>query len=131
MGFFFKDGARQTILGYEFAIDTGKYNPVCCKKPSYGTHEYNIIMNQVQPLIANEWIKQCHGPWGSVIVLAPKPHQEYVLQTDELIWRMCVSYQRLKAITKPFQYPIQRCDDATAFFAVGSCEVWIINLDAR
>ena len=49
---------------------------------------------------------------------------------NEFVLQMCVSHRRLNAITKPFQYPIQRCDDAITFVAVGSNEMWIINLDA-
>ena len=44
---------------------------------------------------------------------------------------MRVSYQRLNAITKPFQYYIQRCDYAITFVAVGSSEMWIITVDTR
>ena len=130
-GWFCKDGARRTILGYELAIDAGDSKPVCWKKPAYVPYEYKIVMDQVQKLLANGSIKQCHLPWGSIIVLAAKPHQKHVLQINGFIWRMCVSYWRLHAITKPFQYPIQQCDYAITFFAVGSSEMWIITLDAR
>ena len=92
---FCKEGARRTILDYEFAIDTSTSKPVCCKKPAYGPHESTIIMKQVQQLLANGWIKRCQGPWGSLIVLAAKPHQEHVTNIDNFIWRMCVSYHKL------------------------------------
>ena len=54
---FNKYGAQRTILGYEFSIDTDYSKPVCCKKPAYGPYKYNIIMYQVQKLLANGWIK--------------------------------------------------------------------------
>ena len=66
--FFCKYGARRMILEYEFAIDTGNYKPVCCKKPDYGPHESKIIIDQVQKLLTNGRIKQRHGPWGSIII---------------------------------------------------------------
>ena len=45
---------------------------------------------------------------------------------------MCVSYRKLNAVTKPFQFPIQRCD-AIIIIALGcgADEIWIISIDAR
>jgi hypothetical protein len=45
-------------------------------------------MAQLETLLANKWIKQCSGPWGSIIVLAPKPHQEDVEDINDFVWRM-------------------------------------------
>jgi hypothetical protein len=33
---FYKAGVCKTILGFEFAIDTGGSQPVCCRKPNTG-----------------------------------------------------------------------------------------------
>ena len=44
---------------------------------------------------------------------------------------MCVSYRKLSAVTKPFQFPIPRCDAVTFILGCGADEVWIISLDAR
>ena len=44
---------------------------------------------------------------------------------------MGVSYRRLIAITKPFQFPIPRCDDAIFILGDGAGIIWIISLDAR
>jgi hypothetical protein len=129
---FCNDGAKRTILGYEFAIDTGNHTPVCCKKPQYGPHESRIIMDNIETLKHNSWIKECAGPWGSIIVLAPKPHQEHVNDISDFVWRMCVSYRKLNSITKPFQYPIPRCDDAIDI--LGACigdVIYFIALDAK
>ena len=129
---FCKEGAKRTIIGYEFGIDTGNAKPVCCRKPSYGPYEAEIIMTFVRQLLGNEWISRCRGPWGSQIVLAQKPHQEHVTAIEEFIWRMCVSYRALNAVTKPFQYPIPRCDDSVTFIAVGANgDMYFISLDAR
>ena len=89
---FAKRGAKRTVIGYEFGIDTGNARPICCKKPSYGPYEAKIIMEQVEQLLKNGWIRRCENPWDSLIVLAPKPHQEYCADIDKFIWRMCVSY---------------------------------------
>ena len=128
---FCEEGARRTILGYEFAVDTGDAKPVCCKKPNYGPYESEIIMKSIRALLGNDWIELCFGAWGSSIVLAAKPHQEHVLDIKDFIWRMCVSYRKLNSITKPFQYPIPRCDDAISIMVVGTNCVWIITVDAR
>jgi hypothetical protein len=88
-------------------------------------------MKQVNALLDNDWIYECGGPYGSLIVLAPKPHQEHVNDINKFIWRMCVSYRQLNAITKPFEYPIPRCDDAITILIVGGDEIYIITVDAR
>ena len=128
---FAKSGAKRTILGYEFGIDTGGATPVCCRQPSYGPYESRIIMKQVEQLLHNEWIEECGGPWGSMIVLAQKPHQEHITDINEFVWRMCVSYRKLNSVTKPFQFPIPRCDDAINILGYGAGKIWIISLDAR
>ena len=74
---------------------------------------------------------QGEGLWGSMIVLAEKPHQENIVNKAYFIWRMCVSYRRLKVLTKPFQFPISRCDDAIIILDNGAGSIWIIILDAR
>ena len=67
----------------------------------------------MKALLANEWIERCAtGSWGSPLVLSPKPQQETIEDIDDLVWRMCVSYRGLNKVTKPFEYPIGRCDDA-------------------
>jgi len=128
---FCEEGAKRTILGYEFAIDTGDAKPVCCKKPNYGPYEAEIIMKQIRALLGNDWIELCFGPWGRAIVLAAKPHQEHIENIEDFIWRMCASYRKLNSVTKPFQYPIPQCDDAISIMVVGANCIWIITVDAR
>ena len=88
-------------------------------------------MNQIEALLYNEWIERCTGAWGSSIVLAPKPHQEHIRNIDDFEWKMCVFYRKLNGITKPFQFPISRCDDAITVLSWGAGEIWIISLDTR
>ena len=82
---FAQEGAIRPILGYEFGIDTDGAKPVCCRKPSYGPYESIIIMEQVTQLKANGWIERCEGPWGSMIVLTQKPHQEKVKNIKDFV----------------------------------------------
>ena len=103
-------GVKRTILGYKFGINTAGAKPVCCRKPLYGHYESKVILEQVRQLLMNGWIEKCERPWGSMVVLAQKPHQEHVTDIMKFVWRMCVSYRKLNAVTKPFQFPIPRCD---------------------
>ena len=128
---FAKKGAKRTILGYEFSIDTGAATPVSARNRQYGPHESIIMMEHIHALLKNGWIELCKGPWGSIIVLAPKPHQEHVTDIEDFVWRMCVSYRGLNAVTKPFTFPIPRCDDAISSLNVGPGDIWIITVDAR
>jgi hypothetical protein len=82
----------------------------------------------LQELEVQEVIEDDSGPYGAMIVLAAKTNQEHVHWT-EYVFRLCVSYRMLNAITRPFQYPIPRCDDEAE--AMGTCEVAITtDLDA-
>ena len=44
---------------------------------------------------------------------------------------MCVSFRGLNKVTKSFEYPILRCDEAISVFQVGSCLILIITVEAR
>ena len=46
-------------------------------------------MDQIKVLQGNDWIRECEGVWGSMIVLAAKPCQEHVIDTKDVILRMC------------------------------------------
>jgi hypothetical protein len=85
---FHEAGVRLLVLGFDFTIDTGGSQPVCCRKPNYGPHESDIIVKQQDVLIANGWIRKCYGPWGFLVVLAPEPHQEEIEKIEDFIWRM-------------------------------------------
>lgn len=102
---------KRPIRGYEFHIDTGTSKPIRCKQPRYGPLESKVIEKLVQELENKGIIEDDDGPYGSMIVLAGKPSQEHK-HWSEYIFRLCVSYRQLNAITRPFTYPIIRCDDA-------------------
>ena len=129
---FASEGVQRKILGFEFSIDTGDHTPVCCKKPVYGPHESVVIMEHIKTLLHNRWAKEIQGsPWGFPIVLAPKPHQEEVMNIDDYIWRMCVSYRGLNRITKVFAYPISRCDSSIEDMGDHVGTLYFISLDAK
>ena len=104
-----------------------------CKLPNYGPHESRIIMEHIKALKENQWIEECKGPWGSLIVLASKPHQEHVNDIKDFVWRVCVLYMALNAITKPFTYPIPQCDNAVSSLGIINFgdRILFISLDAK
>ena len=94
------------ILEYKFSIDTGDSTPVCCKKSHYGPHELVIIMKYIRVFLGNDWIEQCKSGLGLPKMLAPKPHQESIIDIEECLWWMYISYRRLSKVTQPLKYPI-------------------------
>ncbi len=125
-------GVIRPVLGYEFCIDTGVSPPVACRRQRYGIHESKIIEEQAAILRQNNWTRSCpSGGYCSLIVLAPKPHQESVTNILDFVWRMCVSYRGLNAVTSPFEYPIPRNDEALDNFGVGAGTLYWISVDAK
>jgi hypothetical protein len=109
-------GVKIPIQGYEMVIDTGKHRPIAVRKPHYGMHESPIMQKTIDKLLELGFIaRDSTSPWGFRITLAPKPHQESVVDIDDYIWRFCTNYIRLNMITRPAEYPIPRCDDAYQF----------------
>ena len=124
------EAIKRHILGYEFKIDTGTSKGVCCRPPSYGHYEGEIIMNHVRALLDNTWIRECiAGSYGVPIVLAPKPHQEEITDIKDFVWRMYVSYRALNKVTAPFEYHIGRCDDAIENLGDGAGKLYFISID--
>ncbi len=108
---FASEGLQNPIRGFQFSIDTGEREPVCCKPPRYGPHEARIIDKLSNQLDKMGITEDDFGPWGALCVLAAKPNQEHV-HWSEYVFRLCVSYRKLNAVTRPFAFPITRCDDA-------------------
>jgi len=111
--------------------------PVCCKPPRYGPHESIVMEKLVKHLDDNGLTEPDDGPWGALIVLAAKPNQDDT-PWHQYIWRLCVSFRRLNQVTKPFAFPIPRCDDAvseippTAKYFIAfdlDCGYWQILVD--
>ena len=62
-------------------------------------------------LLKNGLCEPDDGPYGFPSMLAAKPHQEHVHWLN-YIWQLCQNYQKLNAVTRPFTFPIPRCDEA-------------------
>ena len=85
----------------------------------------------IEALDASGLITDCTGPWGSLLLLAPKPHQEDCNDVKVFIWRLCVSYRPLNGITRSFEFPISRCADSIEELGDSCGILFIISLDAR
>ena len=101
---FCKEGIRKKIRGFVFHVDTGAAKPVCCKVPRYDKYESEIIRRLCHCLQQNGMIEPDDGPWGDLVVLAQKPHQQKVPWWD-FAWRLCLSFRKLNQITRPFAFP--------------------------
>ena len=117
---FTQEGMKKPIRGFQFNVDTGQVKPISCKPPRYGKHESRIITILAAKLEANGLIEDDDGPWGALVVLAAKPHQEHK-HWSEYIWRLCVSYRPINAITRPFIFPSRRCDDSAKDIGASTC----------
>jgi len=126
-------GVSRPVVNYEFCIDTGTSKPIACRPPRYGVHESQIMTKQLADLEDLSWISLFVGlsGWLSMIVLAPKPHQEHIENIDDFIWRLCVSYRGLNSATLVYSFPIPRCDEALDNFAPGSGRLYWISVDAK
>ena len=60
----------------------------------YGPNEYEDMRNLVETLDENVVTEGYNEPWGPLVVLAAKPHQENV-PWHKYQWRICVSYQNM------------------------------------
>ena len=85
----------------------------------------------IQILEDNDWIYDCEGSWGSLLLLAPKLHQEGCTDINDCVWHLCVSYRPLNGVTKRFEYPIPRCFDNIEHFGDFRGKVYFVSLDAR
>ena len=54
-------------------------------------------------------VEEGEGPWGALVVIATKTHQEDI-PLREYQWSLCVSYQTLNQVILPFTFPMIFCD---------------------
>ena len=87
------------------------------------------MIRLVAKLEDNDIIKDGNVTWGALVVLAAKPHQDGV-PWEDFKWMLCVSYRRLNQLTKPFAFPIPRCDDAVEDIDTEAKYFIVIDLDS-
>ena len=125
---FDKNGLLVPVKDYECVIDTGNHPPIACRNPRYGHHEIPLMKEAIDKLCELKQTKQIFdGAWLSKALLVPKPHQEHVSDIKKFVWRFCVNYVALNAITKVVAFPIPRCDDAVDNSFGGSTIRWLMD----
>jgi hypothetical protein len=108
---FSPEGLTNPIQRFQFSIDTGGREPVCCKPPRYRPHKARINDKLLDKLDAMGITEDDFSPWEALCVLAAKPNQDHV-HWSEYVFRLCVSYRKLNAVTQPFAFPITQCNYA-------------------
>ena len=81
----------------------------------------------IEALDKNKWIRECKGAWGSMTLLAPKPNQEGVINVNDFVWRLCVSYRGLNRVTKSFMFPNSRCADSIKDFGDSNGIIFLLR----
>ena len=119
------------MFDFEFCLDTSDSKPVYCRQPSYGIHERKIMNTHIQILEDNDWICDCEGSWGLLLLLVPKPHQEGCTNINNFVQHICVSYRPFNGVAKSFEYPISRCSDSIEDFGDFSGKFYFISLNVR
>ena len=69
------------------------------------------MLNIMERIDENGVVEEDDGPWGELLVLATKLHQENV-PWYKYQWKLCVSYRKVNQVTCPFTLTIPFCDDA-------------------
>ena len=94
-------GVFVPVRNYECVIDTGDCPGIAIKKIQYGAKEIPLMRKAVAGLEKVGHIRQIHdGRWLFKAVLAPKSHQEHVKHINNFVWRFCVNYVPLNAVTR-------------------------------
>ena len=82
------------------------------------------------PVRNNNWIRDCAGPWGSILLLVTKPQQASCVDIDEFVWRLCISYRPLNSVTRSFEFLITCCSDSIEDLGDSYRNLFFISLDA-
>ena len=110
--YFCEIGAVWPMLDFKFCIDTRNAKAICCLQPKDGVREPKIMSKQISDLEHDKWSSDCTGPWGVLLLLVAKLHQESCTSIDNFVWRLSVSYRALNGVTRLFEFPIPRCSDS-------------------
>jgi hypothetical protein len=122
-------GVFVPVKHYECIIDTGTTHPIAVKKILCGERETVIMRRCIMALAKVGHIVQItEGQWLFKALLAAKPHQETVHNTEDFVWRFCVKYIPLNGVTLLIAYPIPRCD-SVVFNEFGN-GMWMWMFDA-
>eukprot|EP00957_Ditylum_brightwellii_P063050 4785473-Ditylum_brightwellii.AAC.1 len=90
--------------------------------------ETKAILLLVKKLEDNTMVENNDRLWEAMVVLAVKPHQERA-PWDDLQWGLCVLYRKLNQVTRPFAFPIPRCNNTIDGFNPSTRIFIAINTD--
>ena len=128
---FYEQGSFRPMFDFELCIDSGVSTLFYYRQSVYGIYERKIMNKHIQILEGNDWICDCEGPWGSLILLAPTPYQEGCTDINDFLWRLCVSYRPLNSTTKIFEFPIPHYANNIEDFGDFSGRIYLISLNNR
>jgi hypothetical protein len=126
---FFSEGVRRPILGFEFCIDTVGAPPVSCGQVNYGIHESWIMMEHVDALLHNGWIRPCGGAWCSKIFSHTKAASGKCGAHCRLCLALLCELSELNQVMMPYSYPIAHCDAAIDNFGDASGPLFFCLVD--
>lgn len=98
----------------EHTIDTGDHHPIRQALRRHPITHLEEIDNQVDDLLANNFIEPTASPWASNVVLVRKKDGSH---------RLCVDYRRVNNVTRKDSYPLPHIDtclgsmDGSKFFS--------------
>ena len=84
---------------------------------------------QISQLENNGWIRDCVGPWGDLLLLVDKPHEESCNNINKFMQKLCVSYWSLNGVTRSFEFLIPRCSDSIEDLGDLYGKLFFISLD--
>ena len=75
------------MKNYRCIIDTGTAQPISVSEINYGPRETPIMVKCIAALSKLDQIEQIHhGPWMFKALLAPKPHQEHIVDILDFVY---------------------------------------------
>ena len=119
------------MFDFECCLDTRDSPPVCYRHPVYDICGRKLINTHIKVLEDNDWIYDCVGPWGSLLLLGAKSNQEGCKDIKEFIWRLCVRCCSLNSVTRSVEFSIPCCTDSIGNFGDSNDHIYFISLDAR
>ncbi|XP_076035252.1 uncharacterized protein LOC143021537 [Oratosquilla oratoria] len=101
----------------EHDIETNGARPIHQRPYRLNAFKKEYVREEVQRLQEVGIVEPSSSPWGSPVVLVPKPDGSM---------RLCIDYRKVNAVTEPDSYPLPRIDDVSD--EVGRAQ-WVTKLD--
>ena len=112
---FADNGLFVPVQDCECIIDTGGAQHISVSAINYGPRETPMRKCIAALYELGQIDQNIDCGWLFKETLAPTPHQEHIVDICDFVWRLCVNYIPLNAMTRVIAYPIPRCGDAVKF----------------